>query len=222
MMQKILLFTALLLLNGTANALGLRTVVTVDTIVKPIVIVPDSLYRLDSSQYEKRQIGLKGRNKSLKIITGMFTGAIAIYHASQADGYPMLFFGLFSIAAFLATLRVRKPKPFDDYLKDKAIRDIKKEGNPKYNNAWSFSLLFGFIGLIMLILAFLYSTGVFAILSLFSILFALIAFFLGFKGKYNSQKEKNKGILKGFLGIALPFLPILVLLILLSMGGKME
>jgi amino acid transporter len=219
MMQKILLFTSLLLLNGTTYALGLRTVVTVDTIVKPTIIVPDSLYHLDSNQYEKRQIYLKKRNKIIKITTGILSGAIAANQYEKGSAFGLLFFGLLGIIVFLSLLWSREPKPLDAYLKGKAMPSYKKEGNPKYNDAWNYSVLFGFIGLICLILAFLSSViTVFTILSLLSIILAIVAFFLGFKGQYKSKKQKNRGILKGAIGVILPFSPFILIIFLSFIG----
>ncbi len=200
----------LLLININANSFGLRTTIVVDTTLMRMPIANDSLYLIDSSQYAEKQTKIRKTSKSIKIITGMLSGAMAAYQASQANGYPMLFYGFLSLGLFISLLIRKKTKTYAEYQKSREKLNIRRLGNPKYNFAWKLSLFLGLIGMIGFIVGALFNSFIFSIIFIISVILTILLFILGFLGRYESKKQKKRGILKGLIGIILPFFPAIL------------
>ncbi len=191
-----------------------------DTTSKIILVgESDSLKTSDSLKVFNKHKTAKIVKLSILSILAAASGYGSLLFGLEANGYPMLFLGLLSIGFIFSIFRIKKQKlqTYEELKKKESEPIIKKYS--KYNRSWNFTFYIGLIGFLLTIISFLNGVSLgflFLILFLSSVLF----FVLGFKGKYDSPKQFRKKLFLGFFGLLLHWLPIFLLLALLSGRGE--
>jgi hypothetical protein len=177
----------------------------------------DSLRKVDSTRifekHRKIQIGKKILFGGLATISAVE----AIKFGIDANGYPMLFFGIAAILFTIGVLRKSKIRSYDFYKK----RQERRKKNPKFNKSWIYGFRLGLIGFAIGTLSILFPFFVLlSPISLISLLITVFFFIRGFWGKYDSKRQFYNRLVLGILGILMPVAPYLLIFLLFFAVGN--